>query len=847
MENSEIHSTPLLDVGLALSLSNSPKRKHGVAFTDEEEAIFTSSVVGKVIFQEWNQEEVEQDLARSVDKFTDPDGFLPLTPSQNPKFHSWKRPASFIKDPKMILLDKVSTNCVQQTLVASCCFLAALTSIALHESKFNSKLLTPWMFPHINQKPIYNSNGKYVFRLYLNGVPRKVVVDDFLPVDHKNQFLCSFSSNSSEIWVSLLEKAYFKIRGGYQDGSIAATDLQILTGWIPEIIFLQRGESRGNNHNNHNHNNSHNNSPQHNTHHPHHPHTLLWDSLYYNFIIGNCLLLMVTWDLSDSVDGNFKHKVSPVTGLVANHGYSCLDMRVTTGGQMLVKLRNPWNSQRWKGKFSEYDFESWTPQMQKELDYDLAVQRAYPNGIFWIPWEEICKYYGAIHVAWDPKIWQHRNLAHGRMNSLLPQPTLKGEIPSGRITIDPEFYLNFPQYLLRFVDYDKNNNNPFEISLVLNRHIHLMSERDCINVDVYSGEDRIYFWNQADRAIYIGALTADNLVHLRLNLKNKNPIRLVIHHLDPGQDLGHSLQILSPINFKLIKAEKDEKPIFYHEFKGTWTPNTAGGLQFPHQNPAYVLKISEPTTLTIFLKYSPKNSAKIRLCNWNGERKSWFDKNEIVADSVERTGISILQYEFHAAPPNLTVLFLWGGESKVGGGEFSGWVGSTNCEISWNFLPLEEEFMIQNEIMGEWNSNFCSGWNAPLTFHPQFSLKIPEDTPLILHLIIPWEEKSRKSPPACQVSLMSRDFNLLGSSEEGKYVAACGGVKLKFPRIFAGNYVVVASLFDPIKTSNGNGNGNSMEISTNFQNGNQQHHNNSLCFSLSVFAETSVEISPLMN
>ncbi len=76
----------------------------------------------------------------------------------------------------------------------------------------------------------------------------QVVVDDFLPVDSKNQFLCSFSSNASEIWVSLLgkkkycifkkkkkkkkkfylEKAYYKIRGGYQDGSIAANDLQIL-------------------------------------------------------------------------------------------------------------------------------------------------------------------------------------------------------------------------------------------------------------------------------------------------------------------------------------------------------------------------------------------------------------------------------------------------------------------------------------------------------------------------------------------------------------------------------------------------------------------------------------------
>lgn len=100
--------------------------------------------------------------------------------------------------------------------------------------------------------------GYYACRVFFNGVPRKVVLDDYVPVRKDGRLvsrrfssmryldtllflgkvLSAHSSKKNEFWVSLLEKCFVKLMGGsyFMQGSNPGADLYHLTGWIPETI-----------------------------------------------------------------------------------------------------------------------------------------------------------------------------------------------------------------------------------------------------------------------------------------------------------------------------------------------------------------------------------------------------------------------------------------------------------------------------------------------------------------------------------------------------------------------------------------------------------------------------------
>lgn len=74
------------------------------------------------------------------------------------------------------MIEILSPLSVTQTLISDCSFLASLAACAAYERKFHKRLLTCNIFPkNKNGHPIYNRYGKYLVKLQLNGVARKVI------------------------------------------------------------------------------------------------------------------------------------------------------------------------------------------------------------------------------------------------------------------------------------------------------------------------------------------------------------------------------------------------------------------------------------------------------------------------------------------------------------------------------------------------------------------------------------------------------------------------------------------------------------------------------------------------
>jgi calpain-7 len=118
-------------------------------------------------------------------------GDLRLADKQKKTFYKWARPSEILQlrahlsgngsagtvGTPVMILGTVSPYKIRQYGVTDCSFIASLCICAAYERRFQKSLVSPIVFPQTpNGKMVYNPEGKYMVKLWLNGVARQVVV-----------------------------------------------------------------------------------------------------------------------------------------------------------------------------------------------------------------------------------------------------------------------------------------------------------------------------------------------------------------------------------------------------------------------------------------------------------------------------------------------------------------------------------------------------------------------------------------------------------------------------------------------------------------------------------------------
>lgn len=389
----------------------------------------TSSIHG-FMFLPWI-EEIDSKFESNT-LFQDLDGFLKLSPNQINSFQEWRRAYSLLD---YSMLKDISPDFVTQSIISDCSFIASLCVASVYEKKFKKKLVSNLIYPQKNGVPVINKYGKYHIKLFFNGIQRKVVIDDYLPYSFDGGLLCSYSKNK-ELWVSLLEKAYMKLNGGYSFlGSNSGIDLYTLTGWIPEEVKIQSKEF----------------DP-----------IVIWKKLLDGHRFGHCLCTISTGNIDDD------------SGLISNHAYAILDIKEVYGEHML-QIKNPWNKTKWNGKFSRE--KEWSKDLLRELKIDKNYF-SQDNGVFWIDFGTLCKMFQSLHFSWNTDIFQNKIIYHEKWN-MDELPLVLND--TYNVSYNPQFHL-------------KTKGMTW---IMLTNHKTSKQNNQFITVHVYKGKSRIYFKENA--------------------------------------------------------------------------------------------------------------------------------------------------------------------------------------------------------------------------------------------------------------------------------------------------------------------------------------------------------------
>ncbi|TMW58240.1 hypothetical protein Poli38472_011828 [Pythium oligandrum] len=809
----------------------------------ELDVLRRSSLINGHLFVPWLDDVDSHEDFRSAHLFVDPDGLVPLSAKQVRKGASWLRPSEYAQLCGFlpVMIDTISPHVVKQDIVTDCSFVASLCIAAAYEQRFHKPLITNIIFPvdPRTKQPMYNPSGKYIVKLWANGVPRKVVIDDFLPVNPETrELLCSCTTRKNELWVTLIEKAYLKLCGGYDyPGGNSGIDLFALTGWIPEriaIADLMSDPTREDR---------------------------LWEQLKSAFHFGDCIITMTTGDIGSDA--------AQTVGLVPMHVYAVLNVFETTvsveneAGEeetkrlRLLHVKNPWRKLSWKGPYSRSDTATWLGPIGQELrDYEMRQYGevssltseaagdekavAEDDGLFWIDLESVKVNYESLYLNWNPALFPHTYVIHEHW------PVSLG--PAN----DFAALAYNPQYSLRFRRRSASEATRSTVWVLLSRHVSTV-ERDSestplqfLTLHVYRDTNgKRVFYNQAD-AMYRGTYSNNphTLVSLDVNFaEDPEPtFTLVASQYEKFAPLDYTLSVFSTAPFLCRPVPHLDAIPNTTLIPGEWDAVTAGGRPFfasfmknpqfhvrlnPRPQRLYVVleTVSAEDETVVSLDDSPPVNLRVvtqmneRVCGLaglkkrpsthvlsSGEYRHGFCFIEIDAEDAEAiTDLVLIPSTFEA---NITAKFRIRLIAET-----------SDAVVGYRGLPQEGVELVCTELEGRWDPQRgtavgCASYGC-YTFNPKYLVQVTDECVLFARLTpVQAPDATGTTLPSVNVSIYPSNAqgNLLlsthpkaswkgATSDEGVYTGGNpSGVMTPYHVVFLpGWYVIIPSTYDPLE------------------------------------------------
>jgi hypothetical protein len=276
----------------------------------------------------------------------------------NPQKVEFLRASEIYKDTRYVLIsDKMDMNDIIPGAIEDSYFLSSVQNLCKVPANINRLFKTK----------IMNPDGYYELILNIDGKPQIVVVDDYLPVDKDTKKLIYAQSTKNEIWISLLEKAWAKVNGGYANiiGGTPMEALEFLTGFSSLSYDTENKDSE--------------------------------DLNEYKIEIVKHLQAADKNSSIISCTTTSKENVDKV-GLVNGYTYNMLDffhIEKSDGNKVyLFKLRNPWSKGEWNGDWSDKS-SLWDDKTKNQVGF---VDKE--DGIFFMNDDDFFKYFTHVEICY---------------------------------------------------------------------------------------------------------------------------------------------------------------------------------------------------------------------------------------------------------------------------------------------------------------------------------------------------------------------------------------------------------------------------------------------------------------